>query len=394
MRPTRGTSSRSLRSGGVFYGGLIAATTVAIWYMRKQRPAGLAPSPTWARRRSRSARRSGAGAASRRAAATARRATARSRSRSRTRSRTKRSARPLNVPLHPDADLPVAQRLPDLPDPPVGLPPQDLRRRGLLALRAPLRHHARNPRDLARRPRARLRDSRRPLDLAVHRARWPPLLAGGMLFYLSRRSRAEALGLACSGGSRSDPLPPAPGSTSSSSAACSDLSRSRIQKLIAEGAVRVGGAPARRSHVVRAGEEVSIEVPEPRRDRARGRGHPPLDPLRGRAPPRDRQAARARRPPRSGAPFGHARQRPAAPRARPRRASAASCGPASSTGSTATPRAFCSSRRPTGRTSCSPGRCASGRCARNTWRSSPACRASARARSRSRSGATRGTARR
>jgi 23S rRNA pseudouridine1911/1915/1917 synthase len=47
-------------------------------------------------------------------------------------------------------------------------------------------------------------------------------------------------------------------------AACSDLSRSRIQKLIAEGAVRVGGAPVRRSHVVRVGEEVSVEVPEPR----------------------------------------------------------------------------------------------------------------------------------
>jgi 23S rRNA pseudouridine1911/1915/1917 synthase len=46
-------------------------------------------------------------------------------------------------------------------------------------------------------------------------------------------------------------------------AACSDLSRSRIQKLIAEGAVRVGSAPPRRSHVVRAGEEVSLEVPEP-----------------------------------------------------------------------------------------------------------------------------------
>src|SRR5215472_13717454 len=47
--------------------------------------------------------------------------------------------------------------------------------------------------------------------------------------------------------------------------ACSDLSRSRIQKLIDDGAVRVGGAPARRSRVVKAGDEVSIEVPEPRR---------------------------------------------------------------------------------------------------------------------------------
>ncbi|HEY6049604.1 MAG TPA: RluA family pseudouridine synthase [Thermoanaerobaculia bacterium] len=47
-------------------------------------------------------------------------------------------------------------------------------------------------------------------------------------------------------------------------AACSDLSRSRIQKLIEEGAVRVGGASAKRSHVVRAGEVVEVEVPEPR----------------------------------------------------------------------------------------------------------------------------------
>ncbi len=47
-------------------------------------------------------------------------------------------------------------------------------------------------------------------------------------------------------------------------AACSDLSRSRIQKLIGEGAVRVGGGTAKRSHVVRAGEEVLVEVPEAR----------------------------------------------------------------------------------------------------------------------------------
>ena len=46
--------------------------------------------------------------------------------------------------------------------------------------------------------------------------------------------------------------------------ACSDLSRSRIQKLIAEGAVRVDGGEARRAHHVRAGEEVTVEVSEPR----------------------------------------------------------------------------------------------------------------------------------
>jgi 23S rRNA pseudouridine1911/1915/1917 synthase len=48
-------------------------------------------------------------------------------------------------------------------------------------------------------------------------------------------------------------------------ATCSDLSRSRIQKLIAEDAVRLGGHPAKRSHVVRAGDEVVVDVPEPRR---------------------------------------------------------------------------------------------------------------------------------
>jgi 23S rRNA pseudouridine1911/1915/1917 synthase len=45
---------------------------------------------------------------------------------------------------------------------------------------------------------------------------------------------------------------------------CSDLSRSRIQKLIAGGEVRVAGSAVRRSRAVRAGEEVSIDVPEPR----------------------------------------------------------------------------------------------------------------------------------
>jgi 23S rRNA pseudouridine1911/1915/1917 synthase len=45
---------------------------------------------------------------------------------------------------------------------------------------------------------------------------------------------------------------------------CSDLSRSRLQKLIEEGAVRVGGNAVKRAHVVRAGEDVTVEVPEPR----------------------------------------------------------------------------------------------------------------------------------
>jgi len=46
-------------------------------------------------------------------------------------------------------------------------------------------------------------------------------------------------------------------------AACSDLSRSRIQKLIEQGAVRLGDRPVKRSHVVRAGEVFSVDVPEP-----------------------------------------------------------------------------------------------------------------------------------
>jgi 23S rRNA pseudouridine1911/1915/1917 synthase len=45
---------------------------------------------------------------------------------------------------------------------------------------------------------------------------------------------------------------------------CSDLSRSRIQKLIEEGAARVAGVAAKRSHKVRTGEDVEIEVAEPR----------------------------------------------------------------------------------------------------------------------------------
>jgi 23S rRNA pseudouridine1911/1915/1917 synthase len=47
------------------------------------------------------------------------------------------------------------------------------------------------------------------------------------------------------------------------STACSDLSRSRIQKLIEEGAARLGGQAVKRSHVVRAGDTVELEVPEP-----------------------------------------------------------------------------------------------------------------------------------
>src|SRR5215475_1094321 len=45
---------------------------------------------------------------------------------------------------------------------------------------------------------------------------------------------------------------------------CSDLSRSRIQKLIEKGAVRVSGAAGRRSQSVHSGDDVSIEVPKPK----------------------------------------------------------------------------------------------------------------------------------
>jgi 23S rRNA pseudouridine1911/1915/1917 synthase len=46
--------------------------------------------------------------------------------------------------------------------------------------------------------------------------------------------------------------------------ACSDLSRSRLQKLIEEGSVRVSGKAAKRSHVVRPGEDIEVEVSDPK----------------------------------------------------------------------------------------------------------------------------------
>jgi 23S rRNA pseudouridine1911/1915/1917 synthase len=45
--------------------------------------------------------------------------------------------------------------------------------------------------------------------------------------------------------------------------ACSDLSRSRVQKLIEQGAVQLEGHPLKRSHVVRRGEIFTVDVPEP-----------------------------------------------------------------------------------------------------------------------------------
>ncbi len=43
-----------------------------------------------------------------------------------------------------------------------------------------------------------------------------------------------------------------------------ELSRSRLQQLIGEGAVRVGGAVAKPSLRLRAGAEIEVRVPEPR----------------------------------------------------------------------------------------------------------------------------------
>ena len=156
-------------------------------------------------------------------------------------------------------------------------------------------------------------------------------------------------------------------------AACSDLSRSRIQKLIAEGPVRVGGAPARRSHVVRAGRGGLGRGPRAARDRARARGHPALDPVRGRAAARDRQAPGPRRPSRARATPRGPSSTPCSTTSATWPGSAESFVPGSSTGSTATPRACSSSRRPTAPTSSCPGRCAAARSARSTSRWSPAC---------------------
>jgi 23S rRNA pseudouridine1911/1915/1917 synthase len=46
-----------------------------------------------------------------------------------------------------------------------------------------------------------------------------------------------------------------------------DLSRSRLQALIREGRVRVGGEPARAARRLRAGERVTVELPPPRTTR-------------------------------------------------------------------------------------------------------------------------------
>ena len=129
------------------------------------------------------------------------------------------------------------------------------------------------------------------------------------------------------------------------------LSRERVKALIGEGRGRIGGADRRR----RFGEgrrRHAISHRRPRRCRAEAQPQDiPLDSrLRRRAPDRGRQARRAGRPPGGGQSRRHAGQRAAAPLRRAAcRASAASRGPASSTGSTRIPPACWSSPRPTRR---------------------------------------------
>ena len=139
-----------VRSGGVFYGGLICTTVVSIWYMKKN---GL---PAW-RIADMGAPSIALGEAMGRWGCFAAGCCYGKESHGpfavtfSDPFAHEAVGTPLGVPLHPDADLPVAQRVSDLPRPPVGLPPEDLRRRSLLALRAALRDHARDPRDMARR---------------------------------------------------------------------------------------------------------------------------------------------------------------------------------------------------------------------------------------------------
>ncbi len=100
-------------------------------------------------------------------------------------------------------------------------------------------------------------------------------------------------------------------------AACSDMSRSRLQKLIAEGSVRVDGGAARRSHVVRAGEEISVDVPEPREVAVEAEDIPLSILYEDAHLHRDRQAGRPGRASRARPRVRHARQRSSPLRSRP-----------------------------------------------------------------------------
>ena len=149
--------------------------------------------------------------------------------------------------------------------------------------------------------------------------------------------------------------------------ACSDLSRSRIQKLIAEGSVHVGGTRAKRSHALRAGDEVTIEVPEPRTTELEAEDIP-LSILY-----EDSELLAVDKPaglvvhPAPGHPRGtlvNALLHHVGDLA----GSAAACGPVSSTASIGIPPASCSSRRPTEPIRCSRASCASALSGRSTWR--------------------------
>ncbi len=265
---------------------------------------------------------------------------------------------PLNVPLHPDPALSVGQRLPHFPDPAVGLPPQDLRRRGFLALHPSLRDHARDPRDLARRPRPRIRDpgrsSRRRRPSVSSPRRWPAgcsstFRAAAAPTRIGRRARASAV----------------PCRLPLRRHAARRLSRRRLLgplPLAHPEAHRRGRGPGRRRRRRRRPRRprgrgsLGRGARAPREPR-RGREHPALDPLRGRA-----SSSRS-----TSRPVSSCTRRPDIPRARSSmrcsttcatsRASAASCGPGSSIGWIATPPASCWWPRPTALTSCSRARC-------------------------------------
>ena len=140
--------------------------------------------------------------------------------------------------------------------------------------------------------------------------------------------------------------------------ACSDLSRSRIQKLDRRGRGPHRRRPgAERSHVVRAGEEVSVDVPEPRESALEAEDIP-LSILY-----EDEHLIAIDKPaglvvhPAPGHASGtlvnallhHVRDLCGHRRR--------DCGPGSSTVWTATPPECCSSRRPTWPTRCSRARC-------------------------------------
>ena len=259
-----------------------------------------------------------------------------------------------------------------------------------LALRRALLRGSLRPRVPARRPGARLLVRRRALDLPVHRhrsaaghGRAAPAAAphAGPRDRLTAAPLAEAHELvvgADEAGQRLDAwlarrLP--------------ELSRSRLQALIAAGCVQVDrprrAPPPASGRAARRGARAAR-----RARRAAARGHPAADRARGRLAARDRQAGGARRPPRRRHGRRHARQRAARARPRPlgrrRRAAAGDRAPAR-------PRHLRPAGRRQGRRAPigrSPASSPRGRSRRSTWRSCSAARRARAARSTRRSAAT------